>query len=72
MPRNDRCAVCTGTNLHPGQIQSTGKTYFRPSDAKFLTLKTADIAVHATVCLDCGAIQLSSDPDRVRELLRSD
>lgn len=72
MVSKSTCLVCNGAHLHPGQIQSTGKIHFRPSGAKFLTLKTADVAVQASVCLDCGAIQLSADADKVRDLLRSD
>jgi len=56
------------TNMERGALNSTGKLYFRPSDAKFLKLETANIEVYANMCLDCGFINFMGDPKKLKEL----
>ena len=68
MDNTIKCFNCGGTNLHSGSLHSTGKTHFRPSDAKFLKLKTANIDVIANMCIDCGAINLSGDLKKAKEV----
>jgi hypothetical protein len=41
---------------------------FRPEDARFLKLKTANVTVEACLCLDCGSVFLKADPKKVKEL----
>ena len=66
--REQKCLHCGSGRLEPGSIQSTGAIYFRPDNAKFMTLKTADIRVTANICLDCGAVVLLGDPAKVEAL----
>lgn len=68
MTSERKCTECGGTDLEPGAIQSTGKLYFRPANAKFLTLRTADISVNANVCVDCGHVQLVADVEKLAAL----
>ncbi len=62
------CLRCGSTNIKPGSFQSTGKVYFRVRDAKLLTLHTSGVAVDAVGCYDCGHIELTVNPKKVREL----
>jgi hypothetical protein len=55
-------------NIHTGTLHSTGRTHFRPSDAKFLKLKTANIEVFANMCLDCGSINLMGDIEKAKDI----
>jgi predicted nucleic-acid-binding Zn-ribbon protein len=48
------CPNCNSTNMESGTLGSTGKIHFRPEDAKFLKLKTANVDVAASLCMDCG------------------
>ena len=64
-----KCPSCNGTNLEPGNIQSTGKIYFRPKNTKFLTLKTADIEIEGNICTDCGYIMLVGDKNKAKSLV---
>jgi predicted nucleic-acid-binding Zn-ribbon protein len=64
-----KCPICNSTNVEPGTIRSTGKLHFRPEHAKFLKLKTANSAVKALLCLDCGHISLTSDAEKVKALM---
>jgi hypothetical protein len=63
-----RCLRCGSDRLEPGGIQSTGALSFRPENAKFVTLQTADIRVKANMCRQCGTIALVGDPAKVRSL----
>jgi ferredoxin-like protein FixX len=66
--REQKCLHCGSDRLEPGNIQSTGAIYFRPDNAKFMTLKTADIRLKANICLECGAVFLVGDPAKVETL----
>jgi len=63
-----KCLNCGGTNIHTGTLHSTGRTHFRPSDVKFLKLKTANIEVLANMCLDCGSINLIGDIEKAKNI----
>ena len=65
----EKC-TCGSSRLAPGEIRSTGKVYFRPDKGKFLTLRTANVPVRASICLDCGRIELTSDRSKVEALLK--
>lgn len=68
MSHERKCSECGGTELEPGSIQSTGKIYFRPANAKFLTFRTADIEVKANVCIACGHVQLVANVEKLAAL----
>ena len=69
MSETKKCIRCGGERLEPGRIQSTGRIYFRPENTQFLQLKTADIAVTANICLECGTIELVGDVVKVSKLV---
>lgn len=64
-----QCPKCPGTSLVEGALQSTGSVRFRPASAKFLTFRTADIAIRAAMCPHCGHVALVGDPNKLRLLL---
>ena len=64
----EKCPGCNSTKIESGSLNSTGKVYFRPEHAKFLKLKTANIDVAANVCMDCGYIILTVDPEKIKAL----
>lgn len=68
MTESCKCLECGGTRLAKGSLHSTGKMSFRPEDAKFLKLKTANVDVEACLCLDCGSISLKADQEKVKQL----
>ena len=68
-------SVCSHGGSHElasGDIQSTGTLRFRPEQAacRFFTLRTADVAVHALMCADCGAVRLVGDVEKLRQIGR--
>jgi hypothetical protein len=68
----DKCRRCGSTRIEDGKLEGLspyGAVGFRPSNIRFLTLKTK-IPVEASVCLDCGYLELGCDTDSVREIMR--
>jgi predicted nucleic-acid-binding Zn-ribbon protein len=68
MNKGIKCLNCGWTNIHTGTLHSTGRTHFRPSDAKFLKLKTTNIEILANMCLDCGSINLMGDIEKAKNI----
>jgi len=70
MSDGKKCLRCGGTNLVPSELQSTGKLYARPSDAKLVTVLTTGVLVNGNICFDCGHVELVVDTDKVKSILR--
>ena len=64
------CPSCGKPSLVTGALQSTGAVRFRPLETKFLTFRTADVAVHASMCSSCGALVLTGDVHKL-DLLKN-
>jgi excisionase family DNA binding protein len=62
------CPVCRHDELLEGKVRSTGLNYFRPRQAKFWTLKPADVATTAKMCARCGAIVWFGDTAKLASL----
>ena len=65
-----QCSRCGSTVAEPGSVHSTGRMYFRPANAKFLTLRTGDIELKANVCTQCGHVDLVADAAKLDTLTR--
>ena len=63
-----RCASCGHSILVEGQLQGTGRLYFRPSKTKFWVLEEALVPTKALVCAACGHVQLSVDTAKLKRL----
>ena len=72
MADNPTCATCNSSRLVEGTLHSTGKTHFRPDDAKFFKLSTANVDLKAYLCLDCGDVCLKADVEKVKALTDKD
>ncbi len=70
MNEEKKCLRCGGTNLQPSDLQSTGKIYSRPKDAKLVTVLTTGVPVSALICLNCGHVELVVDTERVRSITK--
>ena len=49
-------------------ISVVSRASFRPDDSKFLTLETGDVMTKATMCRNCGVIELIGDVNKLRRL----
>ena len=63
------CYRCGG-EMAAGALFSAVRTSFRPQDSKFLTLATGDVMTKATMCRDCGVIEIIGDVNKLRHLTR--
>lgn len=59
------CPQCKADSLVEGTMQSTGAVYFRPIGVKFMTFRTADVAVQSYMCLSCGGISMKGDVQKL-------
>lgn len=64
-----KCPSCGSTELEPGNVQSTGKIYFRPENTKFFILGTNDVALSANLCMNCGHVMLVGDLHKATKIL---
>ena len=66
-----KCLRCGGENVYPSELQSTGKIYSRPKQAKFMTVFTSGTPVSGITCLDCGHVEMLVDTEKAKALLRT-
>jgi len=71
MSEENKCLKCGGTNLKPSKLESTGKIYARPDDAKFETVLTTGALVNANICLDCGHVELVVNADQAKSMVKA-
>ena len=63
------CPQCGSDKLESGKLRSAGAVHFRPDNAKFLTLKTADIELAGNLCVACGHVTLIADQKKAQALI---
>ena len=62
------CYRCGGETSSLGALFSAVRTSFRPQDSKFLTLESGDVMTKATMCRNCGVIEIIGDVNKLRRL----
>ena len=62
------CYRCGSEMLAAGALYSAVRTSFRPQESKFLTLETGDVMTRATMCRQCGVIEIIGDVNKLRRL----
>jgi hypothetical protein len=63
-----KCARCGGESSALGALHGPGRLSFRPQDTRFFTLQTGDIMTKATMCRQCGLIEITGDVSKLRRL----
>jgi len=64
-----RCATCGHSMLVEGNVQGTGRLYFRPEKTRFWVFAEALVPIRAKVCTACGHIQLHADTAKLNRLV---
>jgi hypothetical protein len=59
-----KCLVCGGSNLEPAKLQDAALSL---KNAKFFSL---GLTLRASVCLDCGHVELSVDVEKAVKAVR--
>jgi ribosomal protein S27AE len=62
------CVKCGGELLAAGALYGPRRMSFRPEGTKFMTLETGDVMTKATMCRDCGWIEITGDVEKLRRL----
>ena len=70
MSQENKCLNCGGTNVKPGALQSTGKIYARPNNAKLDTVLTTGALVNVNICFDCGHVEMVVEPEKLKLLAK--
>ena len=68
MAHEATCSRCGSSTLESGRIQSTGRIHFHFENPLFLTMRTGYVPVTASMCLDCGTIDLTGEVDKARKI----
>ena len=63
------CARCRGDLVAGGAVYAPSRITFRPSDSKFFTLQTGDVMTKATMCRECGLVEIVGDVAKLKRLL---
>jgi len=62
------CYRCGGETQSMGALFSGIRTSFRPQESKFLTLETGDVMTKATMCRNCGVVEIVGDVNKLKRL----
>lgn len=66
-----KCLWCESDRLEDGKLEGTGRTYFKPTKARFFVMATSEVEIRARVCVDCGYIDLYADTTKLKKLLKA-
>ena len=62
------CTRCGAETISGGALYSPVRTSFRPQDSRFLTMQTGDVMTKATMCRECGLIEITGDVTKLKRL----
>jgi hypothetical protein len=66
-----KCARCGSLSLAAGALHGFVRASFRPEGTKFLTLETSDVMTKATMCRECGLVEITGDVRKLERLTNS-
>lgn len=71
MSDETRCMKCGGTDLKPGMLTAPGVCAFVPEGGSAISHQNSVVPGNrATVCLDCGFLEVSCDPEAARATIK--
>ena len=71
MNEEKKCLRCGGTSLKAGNVQSTGKIYSCPENAKISSFFTTGVPVSSIMCFDCGHVELIADTEKMKLITKA-
>ena len=63
-----KCVKCGSELVAAGALYGPRRMSFRPEGTKFLTLESGDVMTKATMCRECGFIEMTGDVEKLRRL----
>lgn len=73
MTDSPKCLKCGGTDLKAGQLRGAflPVSAFQPEGGSWASYKKHAMAVKAAICLDCGFLEISGDPETAKALIKT-
>jgi ribosomal protein S27AE len=65
---NSKCLRCGSELLADGALYGPSRLALRPEDAKFLTMEIGHVMTKATMCRECGFVEIVGDVQKLRRL----
>jgi len=66
------CPRCGGEDKIPGALRGmVGGVSFLPKSTRFMTLETSTIPTVATMCSQCGLVEITGDVEKLSALVGS-
>ena len=63
-----KCARCGSPLVADGALRGPTRLSFRPESSKFLTVETGDVMTKATMCRQCGLVEITGDAKKLSRL----
>jgi hypothetical protein len=63
-----KCTRCGSESIASGALYGPRRGSFRPDGSKFLTFETGDVMTRATMCRECGLIEITGDVGKLSRL----
>ena len=67
-PQIPKCARCGSESIAAGALYGPRRASFRPEGSRFLTFETGDVMTRATMCRECGLVEITGDVGKLRRL----
>jgi hypothetical protein len=64
-----KCIRCGSEQPSPGALYGPTRLSFRPDGTRFLTLETGDVLTKASMCRECGFVEILGDVNKLRRLI---
>lgn len=63
-----KCIRCGSEQASSGALYGPTRLSFRPDGTRFLTLETGDVLTKASMCRECGLVEILGDVNKLRRL----
>jgi len=72
MTDKSKCLKCGGTDLKAGKVSGAffPVSVFRPEGGSLASYKNHAMPVKAAICLECGFVEISGDPEVAKAVLK--
>jgi ribosomal protein S27AE len=66
---NVKCLRCGSELLADGALYGPSRLALRPDDTRFLTMESGHVMTKATMCRECGFVEIVGDVHNLRRLI---
>ena len=66
---NVKCLRCGSELIADSALYGPGRLALRPDDTRFLTMESGHVMTKATMCRECGFVEIVGDVQKLRRLI---